>query len=102
MRSPVWMKASTGMPGTSLTIAEPLDLFGGHGDADDVIALAGALVVGGVGGDPRDGAVDLRRGALVERGEPQHDGLAELDLIDVLGIDLDLDQERCRPPARSA
>jgi hypothetical protein len=54
------------------------------------------LVVGGVGGDPRDGAVELGGGALVERREAQNDPLAELDLIDVLGIDLDLDQERVR------
>ena len=40
-----------------------------------------------------DGAVELRRGALIEGGEAQHHRLAERDLIDVLGLDLDLDRQ---------
>ena len=86
------MKASTGMPGVSLTSPRRLDFLGGHADADEIIALAGALVGRCIRGDTVNGAVELGRGACVEGREAQHDRLAELNLIDVFGIDFDFDQ----------
>jgi hypothetical protein len=41
----------------------------------------------------RHRAVELRRRARIEGCEPQYDGLTELNLIDVLGIDLHFDHE---------
>ena len=90
------MKASTGMPGVSLTSPKLGDLVGRHRDANEIIALPGALVGGSVGPNADDRAVELGRGAHVEGGETKHDRLAKLDLIDILGLDLGFDQERIR------
>src|SRR6516165_10799423 len=77
-------------------VAETLDLLRRHGDANGVIALTGALVGRGIGGDARDYSLDFRRGARVERGEAQYGFLVELQLVDVLWIDLHLDREVVR------
>src|SRR6202035_3719851 len=74
--------------------AEAPDLLGVDGNAHKVEANAGALVDIGIGGDALDGAVELRRGALIEGREAQHHRLAERHHIDVLGLDLDLDRQR--------
>src|SRR5713226_9401930 len=80
--------------GDQLGVAEALDLFGRHRDADGVVALPGALVGGDVGRDAGDDAVQFRRGALVEGGQPQQRFLADLQLVDILRIDFGLDRQR--------
>ena len=52
-------------------VTELGDLLCGQRDADGVVALAGALIGGDVGRDAADDAVELRRCALVERGQAQ-------------------------------
>src|SRR5262245_64003075 len=79
-----------------LHVAETLDLLRWHGDADGVIALTGALVGRGIGGDARDYSLDFRRGARIERGEAQYGLLVGLQLVDVLRIDFHLDREVVR------
>src|ERR1700730_11416594 len=74
-------------------VAEAGDFFRRHRDPDGVVALAGTLVRGDVGGDPADDAVQFRRGALVEGRQPQHRFLADLQLVDILRIDLGFDRE---------
>src|SRR5262245_13232202 len=79
-----------------LHVAETLDLLRWHGDPDGVIALTGALVGRGIGGDARHYPLDFRRGARIERGEAQYGLLVELQLVDVLWIDFHLDREVVR------
>src|SRR6266702_1999224 len=79
--------------GDQLGVAELGDLFRGHRHADGVVALPGALIGGDVGRDAGDDAVELGRGALVEGGEAQQRLLADLELVDIDGVDLGLDLE---------
>src|SRR6266446_9834651 len=79
--------------GDQLDVAKTRDLVGRHRDTDRVIALPGALVGRDVGRDAGDDAVQFRRGALVERRQPQQRLLADLQFVDVLWIDLGLDLE---------
>src|SRR5262249_14849193 len=73
-----------------------LDLIRWHRDPNGVIALTGALVGRGVGGDSRDSSLDLRRGPYVECREAQYGLLVELQLVDVLWIDFHVDRKIVR------
>src|SRR5262249_50530607 len=77
-------------------VAETLDLLRWHGDANGVIALPGALIGGGIGGDARNRSLDLRRGPYIECREAQYSLLVELQLVDVLWIDFHFDREVVR------
>src|SRR6185437_8760593 len=78
--------------GDELDIAEPRDLAFRHGNTGVVVGLARALVGRGIGCYARDGAIDFRRCAQIERRETQHCRLADLYLVYVartaLGFDL--------------
>src|SRR5215831_8217714 len=74
--------------GRQLHLPEFRDLLGRHRDANEIIALSGALVGRGVGTDPNDRAVDLGGCSHVKGGEAKNDWLSVLDLIDILRLDL--------------
>src|SRR4029077_1862237 len=76
-----------------LDVAEVSHFIGTYRYAYQEIVLAGPLVAAGICRDTRHRPLDLRRRPQIERREPQHDGFSELDLIDVLGIDLDLNHQ---------
>src|SRR5262249_40188998 len=76
-----------------LHLAQTLDLIRWHRNPNGVIALTGALVGRGVGGDSRNYSLDLRRGPYVECREAQYSLLVELQLVDVLWIDFHFDRE---------
>ncbi len=90
VRSPVWMKASTGMPGASWSgRASPSRPAGLR--CARVVGHAGPLVDHDLRRDAGHLALDLRRGARVEGREAQDGDLLRADAVDVLRLDLHLD-----------
>ena len=96
MRSLVRMKASTGMPGNKLQPVQAREFLTRQADTHHIKGNARARVLRGIGRDARHDAGDLRRGALVERGEADHGRLSIHQLIDVLRHDPRLDAQFVR------
>lgn len=76
--------------GHELHTAETGDLFRGHRNPDRVVALVCALIRCNVGGDLGNVTEDFRCRAEIESRKAQRCTLADLNLVDILGVDLGL------------
>src|SRR5262249_2797752 len=72
---------------------EPCQLTVGNLDAYRIVAFVLLLLLGDVGADSNDLAIELGGRALVEGRKSQHGTLTQMNLIDVVGQNLGLNYE---------
>ena len=96
VRSPVLIKATTGMPGMSLTSPRRSTSDGAKRNASYVVAHSSSLILRDIRRYKADVAFNFGSRAHIECGKPQGCGLPEIQLIDVLRRNLDFDHERIR------